>query len=281
MASLSLLVLGTALLHATQWALGAPGGVRHQNLLAYGDDRSEVMSLPAYYQSDGWTGQSLEQALQRLVERGQRQDEEEQRLASVTTLLRLLAKAEAEGLLDPGDVQLVEEDFEGRGQGRVSSMGRVPTAWWSLVTPQLLKALLDRMEPQVGRSPSARMRLERLRGDDDDYGDDNNVRRLLARIMPIINPEYAPSARRTRRDLSVPEPAGTASRRSRRSLDDDTLPPRSNDPLLRVKRLGEEEEEGQQLHAVANANERQHGGRRRRAAVNHALLHQIVNYMRK
>ncbi|XP_061644774.1 proprotein convertase subtilisin/kexin type 1 inhibitor, like [Phyllopteryx taeniolatus] len=280
MASLSLLVLGTALLHATQCALAAPGGIRRQNLFAYDDDRNEVMSHPAYYQSDGWRGQSLEQALQRLVERGQRQDEEEQRLASVTTLLRLLAKAEAEGLVDPGDVQLEEEDFPGLGQGRALSMGRPPTAWWSLVTPQLLQALLDRMEPQAGGSPPARMILERFQGDDYDYGDDNDVRRLLARILPIISPEYAPSGR-ARRDVSVTEPATTAYRRSRRSLGDDTLPSRSNEPLLRVKRLGEEEQEGQQLHTMANTNVRQHGGRRRRAALNHVLLHQIANYMRK
>ncbi|XP_077370265.1 proprotein convertase subtilisin/kexin type 1 inhibitor, like [Festucalex cinctus] len=283
MASLGLLVLCAALLHITQYTLAVRGGVGRQNLLAYDDDRNVMMSRPAYYRSDGWNGPSLEQALQRLVERGQRreQEEEELRTASMATLLRLLAKAEAAGLVGPDDVQLEEEDLQGRGQGRGLSMGRPPAPWWSLMTPQLLQALLDRVEPQVGGAQMAKARLERFRSDDYDDIDDDDVRRLLARILPIISPDYAPSNWRARRDVSVTEPVGTIHRRSRRSLGDDALPPSGNEPLLRVKRLGEEEQEGQQVHTVANANVRQHGTRRRRAALNHALLHQIVNYMRK
>ncbi|XP_051914306.1 proprotein convertase subtilisin/kexin type 1 inhibitor, like [Hippocampus zosterae] len=292
MASLGLLVLGAALLQAAQCALAARGGVGRQNLLAYDDDRDEVMSYPAYYRSDGWSGPSLEQALQRLVERGQRreqdqeeaeeeeeEDEEQQRrTATIATLLRFLAKAEAAGSVDPGDLQMEGKDFRGRGRG--ASMGRPPAAWWTLVTPQLLQALLDRMEPRVGGAQLAKTRLERFRGDNyEDLGDD--VRHLLARILPIISPDDGPSNRRARRDLSVAEPPVSARRRSRRSLgDEDDAPPSDSEPLLRVKRLGEEEQEGRRLQAPPNANAR-YGARRRRAALNHALLHQIVNYMRK
>ncbi|XP_077437848.1 proprotein convertase subtilisin/kexin type 1 inhibitor, like [Vanacampus margaritifer] len=279
MASLGLVVLGAALLHIAQYAFAVRGGVGRQNLLAYDDDRNEMMSRPAYYRSDGWNGPSLEQALQRLVEKGQRREQEEEELRTASTLLRLLAKAEAVGLVGPDDVQLEEEDFQGQGRGL--SMGRPPAPWWTLMTPELLQALQDRVEPQVGGAQLAKARLERFRDDDYDDIHDDDVRRLLARILPIISPDYAPSNRRARRDLSVTEPAGTTHRRSRRSLGDDALPPSGNEPLLRVKRLGEEEQEKQQLHTGANANVRQHGTRRRRAALNHALLQQIVNYMRK
>lgn len=57
-------------------------------------------------------------------------------------MLRFLAKAEAAGSVDPGDLQMEGKDFRGRGRG--ASMGRPPAAWWTLVTPQLLQALLDR-----------------------------------------------------------------------------------------------------------------------------------------
>lgn len=66
------------------------GGVRRQrrelrNLLPYED---QMMSYPTtqggggvndlYYQSDDWRGRGLDQALQRLVERDQRREQEEQ-----------------------------------------------------------------------------------------------------------------------------------------------------------------------------------------------------------
>ncbi|KAM9830358.1 proprotein convertase subtilisin/kexin type 1 inhibitor, like [Syngnathus typhle] len=276
MASLGLLLLSAALLHATQCALAARIGVGRQNPLAYDNDRDEMMSQPAYYRSDGWSGPSLEQALQRLVERAQRREqEEEQRTASLASLLRLLAQAGAAQLVAPGDVQVGEGDFQGQNQGRGPSRGRPPATWW---TPQVLQAVLDRMEPQVGGAQAAKTRLDRFRGDDYEDISDDDLRRLLARILPILKPDYAPSNRRTRRDLSVTETAGSAHKRSRRSLGDDALPPSGNEPLLRVKRLDEDEEDGQQLDTVANV---QHGARRRRAALNHVLLHQIVNHMRK
>ncbi|XP_057714805.1 proprotein convertase subtilisin/kexin type 1 inhibitor, like isoform X2 [Corythoichthys intestinalis] len=281
MASLGLLLCGVALLHVVQCGLAARGGARRQNLLAYDDNRNDVMLHPAYYQSEGWSGRSLEEALQQLLERSQKREQEnkEQRAAYLATLLRLLAKTEATGLAETKDVRMEEEDdFQGPGL----SMRRRPTTWWTSMTPQLLQALLDRMDLQVGGAPPARMKPRRFRSDEHDSGSDNDdVRRLLARILPIVGFDYAPSTRRSRRDLSVLEPVGTAHRRSRRSLEDDALRSPSNEPLLRVKRLGDEEQEELQFRMVANANVQQHSGRRRRAVLNHALLDQIVNYMRK
>lgn len=69
------------------------GGVRRQrrdlrNLLPY---EEQMMSYPAsqgggglndlYYQSDDWRGRGLDQALQRLVERDQRREQEEEQRA--------------------------------------------------------------------------------------------------------------------------------------------------------------------------------------------------------
>ncbi|XP_077471877.1 proprotein convertase subtilisin/kexin type 1 inhibitor, like [Stigmatopora argus] len=266
MASLSLLLCSVALFHAVQWTLAARGGARRQNLLAYDDDRNGLMSHQGYYQSNGWSGRTLEQALQRLVEKGQRQEQEneEQRTAYIATLFRLLTEMEATGL-----AETEEDDF----QGSSLNMGRRPAAWWTTVTPQLLQALLDRMEPQVVSGAPARTKLRQFRNDDDE---DEDVRRLLARILPFVGPDYAPSTRRSRRDMSISEPVGTAHRRRRRSLEDDASP--DDEPLLRVKRLGDEEQEGQKPHMVANANVKRHSGRRRRAALNHVLLDQIVNY---
>ncbi|XP_077573469.1 proprotein convertase subtilisin/kexin type 1 inhibitor, like [Stigmatopora nigra] len=267
MASLSLLLCSVALFHAVQWTLAARGGARRQNLLAYDDDRNGLMPHQDYYQSNGWGGRTLEQALQRLVEKGQRreQENEEQRAAYFATLFRLLADVEATGL-----AETEEDDL----QGSSLNMGRRPAAWWTTVTPQLLQALLDRMEPQMVGGAPARTKLRQFRDEDDD---DEDMRRLLARILPIVSPDYAPSTRRSRRDMSISEPVGTAHRRRRRSLEDDASP--GDEPLLRVKRLGDEEQEGPRPHMLPNANVKQH--RRRRAALNHVLLDQIVNYMRK
>lgn len=135
-------------------------------------------------------------------------------------------------------------------------------------------------------------------------------RRLVARILSSIGPNDATvlmsSGRRARRDLSVKatEPVSSAHRRTRRSLDDVTPPSPNNDaPLLRVKRLEDEEEEGheERLHphiaglqrmkridtmATTDAQEPNQGSRqrRRRAALTYdpqILIDQIVEYMRE
>ncbi|XP_070766018.1 proprotein convertase subtilisin/kexin type 1 inhibitor, like [Enoplosus armatus] len=272
MASLSLLLLSTALIHTAQALPAARGGGRGldisvgvakrqrrdlRNLLPYED---QMMSYPVtqggagandlYYQSDEWRGRGLDQALQRLVERDQRREqEEEQRAAYLAALLRLLSEAESAGLVGPGneDDQGPPGDFQGLAPpdydetGRGLNMGRPPAAWWGLLEPQLAQALLDRARQerlqQAGRVSSGLNR------------DQDTLRRLVARLLSSIGPNNTPgisSGRRARRDLSITaaEPVSSAHRRTRRSLDDIAPPSPSNDPpLLRVKRLEEEEEE--------------------------------------
>ncbi|KAM3617025.1 uncharacterized protein V6R79_001223 [Siganus canaliculatus] len=330
MASLGLLLLCTALIHAAQsipavrgWGRGLDGtvgGAQHQRvdvrkLLPY----EAMMSQGGggannlYYGSDDWRGQGLDQALQRLVERDQRREhEEEQRAAYLAALLRLLTEAESTGLVGPGDVELVEEEEEEEDQGpqedfqgpappdydetgRGLNMGR-PAAWWGRLDPQLAQALLTRAEPRLaqtlldqvqGRVPSGGSR-----------GDEEALRRLVARLLSSIGP--APS-RRMRRDLSV-TPVGPAHRRTRRSLDNMAPPLPSNaPPLLRVKRLEEEEEEEEKLRppfaelqrmkridtmATAAIEELNHGNRRRRRreVLNYdpqVLINHMVEYMRE
>ncbi|XP_061914368.1 uncharacterized protein LOC133657260 [Entelurus aequoreus] len=208
------------------------GGVRRQNLLAYD---GEGAPYAAWLRDEGWSGRSLEQALQRLVAKGQRREQEEQRAAYARAVLRLLAEV-------AGDDVLLEEDgargdFRGRPPadyeetGRGLSMGRPPAPWWTLVAPQLLEALMDRMETQVDGA-----RHERLQRDEDE---DEDVRRMLASLLSVVGPDPAPSGRRVRRHV---ESTGSAHRRSRRSLDDaSSSSPSDQPPLLRVKRLNEEE----------------------------------------
>ncbi|XP_037628646.1 proprotein convertase subtilisin/kexin type 1 inhibitor, like isoform X1 [Sebastes umbrosus] len=344
MAFLSLLLLSTALIHTAQSLPAARGGgrgldvsvggVRRQrrdlrNLLPYED---QMLSYPAtqgvggannlYYQPGDWRGRGLDQALQRLVERDQRREqEEEQRAAYLAALLRLLSEAESAGLVEPGDVEVVEEeedeeddqgppgDFQGPvpadydETGRGMNMGRPPAAWWGLLEPRLAQALLDRMEPQLAQTLLERERQDRLqqaglnRG-----GDQDTLRRMVARLLSTIGPNNAPviSGRRTRRDLSIAaaEPIGSAQRRTRRSLDDVAPPSPSNDPpLLRVKRLEEDEDEELRPPAIglqrmkridtmatAGVEELNHGSRRRRRreALNYdpqILIDQILEYM--
>ncbi|XP_047443782.1 proprotein convertase subtilisin/kexin type 1 inhibitor, like [Mugil cephalus] len=219
-----------------------------------------------YYQSDGWRGRGLDQALQRLVERDQRREqEEEQRGAYLAALLRLLSEAESAGLVGPGDVEVVEEEDEEEDQGspgdfrdpappdydetgRAMSMGRPPAAWWGLVEPQLAEALLNRMEPQLAQTLLERARQDRLQ----DTGrvspglrDQETLRQLVARILSSMDgPMVMSSGRRARRDLSIKASEPAQRRRRRRSLDDVPPPSPSNDPpLLRVKRLEDPEEE--------------------------------------
>nr|XP_020444095.1 uncharacterized protein LOC109953069 [Monopterus albus] len=308
------------------------------NLLPYED---QMMSYPTsevgggakdrYYQSDDWKGRSLDQALQQLVERDlRREHEEEQRAAKLAALLRLLSEAESAGLVGPGDVEVVEEeedeeddqgtpgefqgsappDYDETGQGM--NMGRPPAAWWGLLEPQLARTLLDRMEPQLAQTLLERARQERLQqggrvasGLTRDQ-DQDSLRHLVARILSSIGHNNAPvisSGHRMRRDLSaVAQPVSFAHRRTRRSLDDVAPPLPSNDPpLLRVKRLEDEEQEEEKLRphvaglqrmkridtmATAAVEELNHGSRRRRrrAALNYdpqILIDQILEYMRE
>ncbi|XP_061590783.1 proprotein convertase subtilisin/kexin type 1 inhibitor, like [Cololabis saira] len=342
MASLCLLLLSAALIHTTQSlpaarsrargqdaSLGRGGRQRRdlQDLLPYED---QMMSYPIqrsvggandlYYQSDSWNGRGLDQALQQLVERDQRREQEEdQRAAYMAALLRLLSEAERAGLVGPGDMEVVEEEDEEDDQGppgdfqdpslpdyddtaRGINMGRPPADWWRRMEPQLAQTLLNRMEPQLVQS------LPQRGQETSGQSERDTLRRMVARILSSIGPNDAPvgvsSGRRARRDLSVKaaEPLSSAHRRARRSLDDMAPPSPSNDPpLLRVKRLGDEEEEHEERlrtqvtglqrmkridTAVADVEEMDHGSRRRRrrAALNYdpqILIDQIVQYMRE
>ncbi|XP_029363276.1 proprotein convertase subtilisin/kexin type 1 inhibitor, like [Echeneis naucrates] len=293
MASLGLLLLSTALIHTAQSLPAARGGgrgldaslVRRQrrdlrrNLLPYED---QMLSYPAlhdegvandlYYQSDDWRGKGLDQALQRLVERDQRREqEEEQRAVFLAALFRLLSEAERAGLVGPEDVEVVEEedneeddrgtpgDFQGPAPpdydetGRGMSMGRHPAAWLGLLEPQLAQAVLDRMDPQLVQSLLEAARQERVqqtgRFPSGLNQDQDSLRHLVARILSSIGPNnglVSSPGRQVRRDLSgtAAEPFSSAHRRTRRSLDDVAPPLPSNEPpLLRVKRLEEEKEQ--------------------------------------
>ncbi|KAM6924975.1 proprotein convertase subtilisin/kexin type 1 inhibitor, like [Xenentodon cancila] len=342
MASLRLLLLSAALIHTAQplpaarsrgrdpdVSLGRARRQRRdlQDLMPYED---KMMSYPVqrsgggtndlYYQSDSWKGRGLDQALQQLVERDQRREQEEdQRAAYLASLLHLMSEAERAGLVGPGDVEVVEEeeeddqgspgdfqdpslpDYDDTGRGM--NMGRPPADWWRLLEPQLAQALLNRMEPQLVQS------LLQKGQETSGQSERDTLRRLVARILSNISPNDAPvgvsSGRRARRDLSVKaaKPLSSAHRRTRRSIDDMAPPSPSNDPpLLRVKRLGDEEEEHEErlrpkvaglqrmkridTMATTDIEEMDHESRhrRRRAMLNYdpqILIDQILQYMRK
>ncbi|XP_041858818.1 proprotein convertase subtilisin/kexin type 1 inhibitor, like [Melanotaenia boesemani] len=337
MASLGLLLLSAALIHTAQsLPAGRDGGrgldsaVRRQrrhlrDLLPYGDQMMSYPSFKAgsgandvYYQPEDWRGRGLDQALQRLVEREQRREnEEEERAAYLSALLRLLSEAESVGLVGPGDVEVVEEveeedeendqgppgDFQDYDEtGQRMSMGRPPAAWWSLVGPQQTQVLLDRMEPQLVKSLLQRAG-QTGRVSSGLNRDQDTLRRLVARILSSIGPDDVPVMRLAKRGLSFKTagPVSSAHRRTRRSLDDMAPPlPSNSPPLLRVKRLEDEEEEEQEvLHthvgrlqrmkridtmATADMEElnRENQKRRRRAAMNYdpqILISQILEYV--
>lgn len=301
-----LMLLSAALLHSAQSlpagrgrGLDPGGGVRRQrrdaqNMLPYED---RMMSLPV--QESEWRGRGLEQALQRLVERDQRreQEEEQQRDAYLSAVLRLLSDADRAGLMNP-EVELVEEDQElDQGPlpqdydetGRRLSMSRPRAPWWTLVEPQLAQALLQRLDPQV--SEALMNRVQASAGARE--SDQDTLRRLVARILLSLGPSDAvmSSGHRMRRELPDPAPSALHSghRRSRRSLDDDA-PPSDDPPLLRVKRLDEDEPEPRPqqqpgLQRIKRVDvEEDHGSRRRkrRAAAYdpQILLSQVLELIR-
>ncbi|XP_068196407.1 proprotein convertase subtilisin/kexin type 1 inhibitor, like [Antennarius striatus] len=298
MASLGLVLLGSALLYTAQ-SLPAARGRGHgldvslggttrqqRDLLNLTPYEGQVMSYPVtqggagvnnlYYQSDDWRGRGLDQALQRLVERDERREqEEEQQAAYLAALLHLLTEAERAGLVNPGDVEIVEEDEEEEEEdddqspqrdshgpapldydetGQALNMGRPPAAWWGYLKPQLAQALIDRMEPQLTQTLMDKTRRERPhqpgRVSSGVIGDQDALRRLVSRLISSMSGNNAPaisSGRRLRRDLSN-TPVGSTHKRTRRSLDDMAPPSPSNDlPLLRVKRLEEVDDDAQML----------------------------------
>ncbi|XP_067096498.1 proprotein convertase subtilisin/kexin type 1 inhibitor, like [Osmerus mordax] len=223
-----------------------------RDLLPY---EAQMMSDPAafegrgrgkelYYQPDEWRRQGMGQALQRLVESDQRREQEAAYLAG---MLRLLNEVEG------GDRGMEEEQEEGPGDfpyppdydetDQGMSMGKPQASWQGLLDPQLTQALLERYRQE-------RMLQAGLQVPDSDKQnrDQETLRYLVAKILSSISPSnpQSPSGRRARRDLVAVEggarPASPVHKRSRRSLDDAAPTSLSQDaPLLRVKRLGDEE----------------------------------------
>ncbi|XP_056157705.1 proprotein convertase subtilisin/kexin type 1 inhibitor, like, partial [Lampris incognitus] len=281
-----------------------------------------------YYQPDQWRRRDLDQVMQQLLEsdrRREQEQEEEEEAAYLATLLHLLSEAEHTRLVSPGDVEVEEEGEEEQGTddfqgpppqdydetGRVM-MGKPPATWLS----QISQLLMQRLEPQLAQALLEQARQERLQqvgalaqraGSELSRGiDQETLRYLVARILSSIGPNNLQMnypSRRLRRDLSISAGVGETSavssihRRTRRSLDNTSSPfPSSEPPLLRVKRLGLEEEEGERslrqrmthVNTMATSpaeelNNRSHG-RRRRAAVNYdprALVHQIFQYLQE
>lgn len=123
------------------------------------------------------------------------------------------------------------------------------------------------------------------------------LRHLVSKVLASMGPNSpgaVSSARRMRRDAPS---VSSAHRRTRRSLDDVAPPSASIDPpLLRVKRLEEEEEEvevGKGLSPAAGLQRVKRvdedlgqgsRGRRRRAVVTYdpqVLVRQVMEYMRE
>ncbi|XP_014878176.1 proprotein convertase subtilisin/kexin type 1 inhibitor, like isoform X1 [Poecilia latipinna] len=241
--------------------------------------------------------------------------------AYLAALLRLLSEAESAGLVGPGDVEVMEEEEDEEEEqrppgdfqtadaadydetGRGMSMGRPGAPWWDLVEPQLTQALLDRMDPRLVQSLLQRTR-ESGRTSAAPSRDQDALRRMVAKILSSVGPNNAQvmmsSGRRAKRDLSaMAEPVSPTHRRTRRSLDGQS--PSNEPPLLRVKRLDDEEEEEEKLRprgpglqrmkridtmATADLEEVNHGSRRRRrrAALNYdpqMLMDQILDYLRE
>ncbi|XP_013881602.1 proprotein convertase subtilisin/kexin type 1 inhibitor, like [Austrofundulus limnaeus] len=283
MASLSLLLLSAALIHAAQTLPAAReggrgqdvsvGGVRRQRRelgeqLPYEDQVMSYSSLQPgggandlYYQSEDWRGRGIDTALQRLVEREERREQrEEQRAAYLAALLRLLSEAESTGLVGPADVEVVEEedeedqeppqDFQGPAgvdydeTGRGMSMGRPSAARWGLVEPQMAQVLLDRLDPRLVQSLLQRAR-QVGRAPSEPTRDQDTLRRMITKVLSSIGPNEAQPIR-TRRDLSVKaaDSGSSAHRRTRRSLDDTSAPPSpNNQPSLLRVKRLEDEEE--------------------------------------
>ncbi|XP_037553259.1 uncharacterized protein LOC119429770, partial [Nematolebias whitei] len=231
------------------------------------------------------------------------------------------SEAESTGLVGPADVEVVEEeeneeddqepprDFQGPAvvdydeTGRGMNMRRPSAAMWGLLEPQLAQVLLDRMDPQLVQSLLQRVG-QTGRAPSEPIRDQDALRQMVTKVLSNIGPNLSPSIR-TRRDLSVKEtdPVSSAHRRIRRSLDDMAPPssPSDQTPLLRVKRLENEDEEEENLRpqaiglqmmkrintmATADTEEMNHGshGRHRRAALTYdpqVLMDQILEYLRE
>ncbi|KAJ8393476.1 hypothetical protein AAFF_G00059490, partial [Aldrovandia affinis] len=215
-----------------------------------------------YYQPEGWRGQGMGQALQRLVEDDRRRDQE---AAYLTGLLRLLNDGDgnAQRAAKPEDDEDEEEeegrprdfggsyppDYDETDQG--ISMAKPQAAWQGLLDPQLTQALLNRYRQE--RLLQARLSSNRLQDTRGEPGADEReeevLRYLVGRVLSNLASDspQSPPARLAKRDLGAVVggvAGGRALKRSRRSLDSTPLPssPKYEPSLLRVKRLEDEED---------------------------------------
>lgn len=244
------LLLGTALLHSAQCVpvgrgrgLDYEGRVRRvrRDMVPYED---RMMSLPE--SEEDWRERGLEQALQRLVERDQRRElqEEQQNAAYLSAVLRLLADAERAEFVNPElQVDLDQEEIKSLPDydetGPRLSMSRPQPPWWRLLKPQLAAALLQRLDPDYTEALLNKLQSQSSAPRESDQ---ETLRRLVGQLISSLGPSDngMSSNRRMRRDLSDHGPSAISPthRRTRRSLED--TPPSDDAPLLRVKRLDED-----------------------------------------
>ncbi|XP_061112537.1 proprotein convertase subtilisin/kexin type 1 inhibitor, like [Conger conger] len=209
-----------------------------------------------YYPQEGWRGQGMGQALQRLAEDDRRRDQEAAYLSGLLRLLsdgdtdvpRAVEEEDEEEEEGPGDFQgPYPPDYDETEQGL--SMAKPQVAWQGLLDPQLTQALLNRYrQERLLRAGLRENRLQDARGDAGTAEKEEEILRyLVGRVLSSLASDSTQSSpsRLSKRDLGAVGGGSAGSRglkRSRRSLDS-ALPPSKSEPsLLRVKRLGDEED---------------------------------------
>ncbi|XP_028850646.1 proprotein convertase subtilisin/kexin type 1 inhibitor, like [Denticeps clupeoides] len=211
-----------------------------------------------YYQPEAWRGQGLGQALQQLMENDQRRDQQASYLANI---LRLISEAEAKGQgRTQEDVEEDEEaqDFQGPYPPDYDetepavSVAKPQVQWQGALDPQLTQALLNRYKQERLLQAAANRVPEREQDKDQEV-----LRYLVEKVLSGLttsNPA-GPPGRRAKRDVSEAANGargGVPLRRSRRSLDSAPAPNSNFEAsLLRVKRLGDDEDGATQSHRPA------------------------------
>ncbi|XP_035238775.1 proprotein convertase subtilisin/kexin type 1 inhibitor, like [Anguilla anguilla] len=232
-----------------------------------------------YYPPEGWRGQAMGQALQRLAEDDRRRDQE---AAYLSGLLRLLGDGDANGPRAGEEEEEEEDEAEQEGPGDFQgpyppdydetdqglNMAKPQAAWQGLLDPQLTQALLNRYrQERLLRAGLRDNRLQEARGEPGtDAKEEEVLRYLVGRVLSSLASDATQNApaRLSRRDLGAVGGDGAGGRvlkRSRRSADPAPLPPsKSEASLLRVKRLGDDEDKMAAGAAAAAAMAGARGG---------------------
>ncbi|TRY64930.1 hypothetical protein DNTS_024617 [Danionella cerebrum] len=200
--------------------------------LSYPSADLRSRSNDVYYQPDVLRASGLAQALQRLAESDQRREHEAAYLAS---MLRLLKEAQGttQDQEDQGDFQgpyppdYDETEPEG---GRVKPQG--------ILDPQITQALLNRYKQERMKEAGLVATANKIPEREPDR-DQEMLRYLVEKILSSLasSASQNPPNTRNKRDLNAVAPAGSAPKRSRRSLDS---APQAEASLLRVKRLDDD-----------------------------------------